>query len=94
MDVKTRVQIKKDAHLISSVAAERIREEIFKVLASPRAFDTLSSMDKIGLLAQVIPQLTVMYKVHQGGYHHLDVWYHSLEVVAQMEKICRRDEQQ
>ena len=66
MDAQTRRQIKKDAHLISTVAAERIREEIFKILASPRAYETLSSMDKIGLLPQVIPQITVMYGVAPG----------------------------
>ncbi len=87
MDAKTRVQIKKDAHLISTVALERIREEIFKILSSPRAAEILSSMDKIGLLPQVIPQITVMYGVHQGGYHHLDVWRHSLEGIAKIEKF-------
>jgi poly(A) polymerase len=87
MDTKTRLQIKKDAHLISLPAAERIREEIFKILASPRAHETLSSMDNIGLLPQVIPQITVMYGIKQGGYHHLDVWRHSLEVVFQIEKL-------
>ncbi len=87
MDAGTGVQIKKDAHLISLSAAERIREEIFKVLASPRAAATLSAMDKIGLLPQVIPQITVMYGVHQGGYHHLDVWRHTLEVLAKVEKF-------
>jgi poly(A) polymerase len=87
IDTKTRAQIKKDVHLIPSVAAERIREEIFKVLASPRAHETLSGMDTIGLLGQVIPQITVMYGVKQGGYHHLNVWKHSLDVLAQMEMI-------
>ena len=87
IDAATRAQIKKDAHLISQAASERIREEIFKILASPRAGETLSGMDKIGLLGQVIPQISVMYGVHQGGYHHLDVWRHSLEVVAQIEKL-------
>jgi len=87
IDVQTAKQIKKDAHLISKVAAERIHEEIFKVLASPRAHETLSSMDKIGLLPQVIPQITVMYGVKQGGFHHLDVWKHSLEVVLKLEEI-------
>ena len=47
-------------------------------------------MDKIGLLPRVIPQVTVMYGVQQGGYHHLDVWRHSLEVIAQMEKIIEK----
>lgn len=88
IDAKTKIQIKKDAHLISEVAAERMREEIFKVLASPRAHGALSVMDKIGLLPCVIPQITVMYKVHQGGYHHLDVWKHTLEVIARMEDIA------
>ena len=87
IDAKTKMQVKKDAHLISQVAAERIREEIFKVLASSRSYETLLGMDKIGLLPQVIPQITVMYGVKQGGYHHLDVWRHTLEVIAQIEKI-------
>lgn len=87
IDAQTRKQIKKDAHLIASPAAERIREEIFKVLTSGRAHTTLSDMDKIGLLPRVIPQLTVMYGIVQGGYHHLDVWHHSLEVVLKIEQI-------
>ncbi len=87
IDILTERQIKKEAHLISKAAAERIREEFFKILASPRAYETLSSMDKLGLLGHVIPQITVMYGVKQGGYHHLDVWRHSLEVVKQIENI-------
>lgn len=90
LDAQTGRQIKKDAHLISQVAAERIREEIFKILASPRAYGTLSSMDKIGLLSRVIPHITVMYGIAQGGYHHLDVWRHSLEVISAMEKIVEQ----
>ena len=87
IEAETLKQIKKDTHLISTVAAERIREEIFRVLASPRAYDTISRMDKIGLLPQVIPQITVMVGIDQGGYHHLDVWRHSLEVVLKIEKL-------
>jgi poly(A) polymerase len=87
IESKTLAQIKKDAHLIGHVAAERIREEIFKVMASQRAAATISAMDKIGLLPNVIPQITVMYRVKQGGFHHLDVWPHSLAVLSNLEKI-------
>jgi poly(A) polymerase len=90
IEAKTSKQIKKDAHLLPSVAAERIREELFKVLTSPRAHETLSVMDAIGLLPQVVPQITVMYGVKQGGYHHLDVWKHSLDVIAQMEGVMEK----
>ena len=89
IEVNTKTQIKKDAHLLPKVAAERIRDEFFKVLDSSRSYTTLSSMDRIGLLPQIIPQLTVMYKVVQGGYHHLDVWKHSLEVIDQLERIVK-----
>lgn len=87
IEPKTLARIRKDAHLISRVAAERIREELFKVLASSRSYETFAAMDKEGLLARVIPQITVMYGVKQGGYHHLDVWRHSLQVVAEVEKL-------
>jgi poly(A) polymerase len=84
---QTLIQIKKDAHWIGTVAMERIREEIFKILGSSRAYETLSEMDNIGLLSYLLPQMTVMYGIPQGGYHHLDVWHHSLEAVGQLEKI-------
>ncbi len=80
-------QIKKDKDLIRSVSYERIREELFKVLESDRAAEGLKAMDRIGLLAKIIPQVRVMEKCTQGGYHHLDVWPHSLETVVQLEKI-------
>ena len=37
IEVRTKAQIKKDAHLIVTPAAERVRDELFKILASPRA---------------------------------------------------------
>ncbi len=87
IEAKTVAQIKKDIKLIRGVSMERVREEFFKALASPRAYRVLCDMDKAGLLEKVIPQLSVMFDVKQGGYHHLDVWKHSLEVLNQFEKI-------
>lgn len=87
IEARTLQQIKKDRGLIRGVSYERIRDELFKILASPRAAATFRAMDRIGLLEEVIPQITVMFNVKQGGYHHLDVWPHSLEVVAQFEKV-------
>ncbi len=90
IESQTRARIKKDAHLITEAAMERIREEIFKILSSSCAHRALSEMDKIGLLSCVIPQITVMRTTPQGGFHHLDVWRHSLETVAWLEKTIAR----
>ena len=88
IEVKTLARIKKDLHLINLPAIERVREEIFKILQSPRAFKIIAAMDKIGLLERIIPQIAVMYGIKQGGYHHLDVWKHSLEVLNQLERLA------
>ncbi len=89
IESKTLVQIKKDRGLLKDVSLERIRDEFFKILASNRAFENLRAMDHIGLLEEVIPQIRVMFGVKQGGYHHLDVWPHSLQTVHQLEKILQ-----
>ncbi len=91
IEPKTALRIKKDADLILNAAMERVREEVFKVLSSPRAYETTVLLDKDGLLARVLPQLSVMQGVHQGGYHHLDVWRHSLEVLHQFEVFCAQE---
>ncbi len=82
-------QVRKDRDLIVRAAAERVRDELFKILQSPRAAGNIRAMDKMGLLEKIIPQIAVMYGVPQGGYHHLDVWPHSLETLAQLEKVFK-----
>ncbi len=87
IDATTAARIKKDAPLILIVAMERVREELFKILGSPRAYANIVLLEKNGLLERILPQLSVMRGIHQGGYHHLDVWKHSLEVLRQFEVV-------
>lgn len=70
---------------LASVSYERIRDELFKILETGNAFDSLSRMDKLGILRLVIPEIEVMRGVAQGPYHHLDVLQHSLETLRQLE---------
>ena len=87
IEARTLKRIQKDKELLKEVSYERIRDELFKILGSPRAAENLKAMDTIGLLRVVIPQIEVMDNVPQGGYHHLDVWPHSLETVGQLEGV-------
>lgn len=87
---ETLAQIKMEKDLIKGASYERIRDELFKVLESPRAAATLKAMDRTGLLENIVPQISVMYGCRQGTYHHLSVWPHSLETVAQIEKIFKQ----
>ena len=89
IEKETRNQIKKDKDLLLSVATERIRDELFKILSSHRTANILKDMYRIGLLEKVIPQVTVMFNVPQSGYHHLNVWQHSLEAVVQFDALVQ-----
>lgn len=72
------------------VAGERLRDELFKIFSSENAFATIRALDKDRILEYVIPQIRVMHHVKQGGYHHLDVWEHSLETLRKLEEQLRR----
>lgn len=85
----TLARIRAQNDLIRQVSPERVREELFKVLECPQGAQHLKAMDRLGLLEKIIPQITIMYNVHQGTYHHLDVWPHSLETVVQLEGLIR-----
>lgn len=78
---------KKKKELLTSVACERLRDELFKILSSENAHYYIKLMDSCGILKFVIPQIALMHNVRQGGYHHLDVWGHSLETVRKLEEL-------
>ncbi len=59
------------------VSAERIRDELAKVLRHPSAPDALEDLRTTGLLAVFAPEFEAMKGVEQGGFHHLDVWDHT-----------------
>ena len=79
--------IKKKKQSLKTIAGERLRDELFKILDAPQAWKYIRLLDKDGILKEVIPQVRLMHHVKQGGYHHLDVWGHSLETVKQLEKL-------
>ncbi len=83
--------IRKKKKLLKGVAGERLRDEFFKILDGERASDYIGLLDKLGVLEFVIPQVSVMHNVAQGGYHHLDVWGHSLETVRQLERLMSEE---
>ncbi|MBF8268235.1 MAG: hypothetical protein HW388_1743 [Dehalococcoidia bacterium] len=87
LDGDTQQLIKRDAHLLSTVAPERLRDELLKTLAEPGASHHLRLMDDLGLLCRLIPELEAARGVAQPKEHHWDVFYHSLEAAGQVERV-------
>ena len=88
IDVDTERQIRNDAHLVATVAAERVRDEFLKLLAQPDATASLRKLDGLGLLGQVIPELEEARGVSQPKEHYWDVFYHMVETPGQVERVA------
>ncbi|MBL7150836.1 CCA tRNA nucleotidyltransferase [Candidatus Microgenomates bacterium] len=72
--------IKKNAHLIKKISAERIRDELLKILSSDFPADGFYLLRNSGLLEQILPELEACFDVPQQSpkRHHLhDVGTHA-----------------
>lgn len=86
IDEDTRRAIRLAAPTIVDIAAERIGEEIVKILtegAARRGFELLHETE---LLAVVLPEIAAMQGVAQSPDHHPegDVWRHTLLLLQQL----------
>lgn len=73
------------APLIANVAAERVRDELLRLLALPHATPWLHYMDAIGVLTRIIPELEPARACAQPSVHFLPVLAHTLETVTAVE---------
>jgi len=78
--------IQKFAAEISQVSAERIRDELTKLLTEGAARRGFELLDESGLLTQVLPEIARMKGVEQPPQFHPegDVWTHTLLMLEQL----------
>ncbi len=69
-----------NAHMLQSVARERIREEVRKIFICDSGYRTVREMF-YPVLSSIFPSLNKIRDIPQNGYHHLDVFHHTLEVI-------------
>ena len=85
---ETELLIRRYCHLITSVAAERIRDELLRLLTQNTRF--LRHLDMLGLLTAVIPEMAQLKGANQPPEHFWDVFDHSLETVAAADCLLRQ----
>ncbi|MFB3924986.1 MAG: CCA tRNA nucleotidyltransferase [Syntrophales bacterium] len=75
--------IKKNASAIRKISAERIRDEMTKILVRGGARRGLELMAETGLLAWILPEVDAMRGVDQPRRFHPegDVWQHTLRML-------------
>jgi len=90
IDHKTFVSIRKHAGAITDVSAERIREELTKLLTEGAARRGFELLEKSWLLSIVLPEIAAMKGVQQPPEFHPegDVWTHTLLMIEGLPAGC------
>lgn len=87
IDPETLELMAPDFHLVASLAGERVRNELLAILASENVKEHLRTMDDLGLLCAIIPELQAAKGVSQPKEHYWDVFDHSIETVGAVERV-------
>lgn len=67
----------------AEVAQERVFAELRRILAAADPVAGVAWMDRLGLVASLLPELHALRGVEQSHYHHLDVYDHTMAVLEQ-----------
>jgi poly(A) polymerase len=88
IDPPTFAAIQRDHALIRTVSAERVRDELARILTEGGARRGFELLDESGLLAVILPEVAAMKGVEQPPQYHPegDVWVHSLLLLEGMHR--------
>ncbi len=77
---------------IHQVSRERVRDELTKMLTEGHARRAFESLDRSGLLNEVLPEISRMHGVEQPPQYHPegDVWIHTMLLLEKLPPKCSR----
>ncbi len=81
LDEETEAALSTFASLITRSPAERIRDELVRLMRTKDVATWLDFMMKVGLLEHVLPPVRDLQGVPQGKPHYLPLYEHTLETV-------------
>ena len=91
IEEKTFEAIKKNATLIGKIAKERVKDELFKLIASQNPYDGTILLRNSGLMQEILPEMEKCFGVEQkspGRHHIYDVGNHLLMSL----KFCKSED--
>ena len=73
--------------LLPKISAERLRDELFKLLTIRNPDTSLRILDMLGALDYLLPEPGLLKDVQQSKPHILDAWNHTLDVLSRLESL-------
>lgn len=92
IEPETAALVRVHAPYVAGVAAERQRDELMRIMATPRAGQGVRLLDDLGLLDVVIPEIAETRGVEQPKEHYRDVFGHLLDTVAYLDVLLAEEE--
>jgi len=87
VEPRTREWLREATGELRRVSAERVRDELVRLVSLPRAAEHLADLDRLGVLPVIIPELEPLKGLEQPPPHRLDAFTHSLETVHTLEEL-------
>jgi putative nucleotidyltransferase with HDIG domain len=75
---------------VAAIARERVRDELVGILAEPAGGAGLRLLDRLSVLAVLLPESIAMRETSQPEPHRFDVWEHSLRAVDAADELAAR----
>jgi putative nucleotidyltransferase with HDIG domain len=96
IEVRTQTLIRAVAPELSlgpagQVSAERIRDELVRMLALPSVATTLRRLDELALLIEILPDVAALKGLAQTAPHRQDVYEHTLQTMVELEALLPLD---
>lgn len=77
---------------LAAVAPERAFAELRRIISSERAVRGIELIDELRIMPVLLPEVAALRGVQQSPYHHLDVYEHTLAVLAETIELEREPE--
>lgn len=87
IETDTRKLMKAAVALLPNISAERLRDELFKILEGPQPDAAVRALELLGVFPTLLPELGALKGVEQSAPHVHDVWTHTLAVLRHLESI-------
>ncbi|MCB8947015.1 MAG: HDIG domain-containing protein [Ardenticatenaceae bacterium] len=78
---ETETAVRAAAPHLNQISAERIRDELLKLLETAVPHHAVADLANLGLLAEILPDVMALATVEQSAPHHEPVFAHTLSVL-------------
>lgn len=79
--------IRQAAVFLPQESAERLRDELFRILSQSHPSSSIRILDNLNALEYILPELNGLKKIKQSPPHIMDVWNHSLDILVRLENL-------